>query len=119
MLSRIERGSNGAKGPGVGLTASTQITYPHLNISEMLPGAPPAHVSSLTITEYGVFYFDTEIGLSTRVAMEGNGIGSMAMADPGSGEKAQMAMNVDLDVNDSLSRNTAGLRPPPTPRGSR
>jgi hypothetical protein len=120
MLHRIERGSNGAKVAVVGFTASSQITNRDLNLSEMMPGAPPAHVSSLTITEYGLFYFDTEIGLSTRVAMEGSVIGSMTMTDPGSGEKAQMSMNVNLDVNDSLSRNTTGPRPPPaSPRVSR
>lgn len=113
MLHRIERGKNGADVAVVGFSCNTRISNRDMNLSEMLPGAPPAHIEYMNITQAGVFYFDTGIGLSTRVGMSSNVTGSMTMSGGPGGEKLQMSLNAEQEANNFLSRNTGGPRPPP------
>jgi hypothetical protein len=114
MLHRIERGQNGADVAVIGFSCVTRISDRDMKLSEMMPGAPPAHISYMNITHHGVFYFDTGIGLSTRVGVEANISGAITMRQRG--EEATMNLSGDIEANNVLSRNTSGARPPPALR---
>lgn len=95
MLHHIEQGRGGPKAViGFNLTADVR------DRDIETPGGK-ARVQSLAIQQSGICYFDTAVGLSTRVVVEGNVRGNLRAEGP-RGEQADLTMDVEIKADNAL-----------------
>ena len=133
MLHRIEQGAKG-KLAVIGFTATSTLRDRTVDLSSMAPGAGAARIETLTLSESGAFYFDTALGLSTRVGMEGRASGTMTVE--AAGQQARVNLNVEMKAKNVLDpiapasgpsrcrrtrsrRRTPGTSPPPRTAAAR